>query len=65
MFRTRRGWRSLDLARDAAAAWNEILAGRAGRTGNSLRKLVADEFIHHGVLPSQVLDRLTDQPVAG
>jgi hypothetical protein len=54
----------LDLARDTAAAWDEILAGRLGRTRASLRVLIIAAFTRHGVLPSQVLDRLTDQPVA-
>ncbi|MDQ3342975.1 MAG: hypothetical protein M3524_05320, partial [Actinomycetota bacterium] len=52
------------LARDAADAWDGILAGRAGRTGSSLRTLVHDALARHGALPTQVMDRLTDQPVS-
>lgn len=51
------------IARDAATAWREIIAGRAGRTGDSLRTLVADALARHSVLASQVLDRLTQSQV--
>ena len=53
-----------DLARDTAEAWDEILAGRAGQSGPGLRELVAAALVQHSVLPSQVLDRLTLQPVS-
>jgi hypothetical protein len=53
-----------DLARDAAQAWDEILAGRAGHSGAALRELVTAALARHSVLPSQVLDRLTPEPVA-
>ncbi len=45
-----------DLARDAAQAWDEILAGRAGHSGTALRELVTAALARHSVLPSQVLD---------
>ena len=53
-----------DLARDTAEAWDEILAGRAGHSGPALRELIAAALARHSVLPSQVLDRLTLQPVS-
>ena len=46
-------------------AWEGILAARAGRSGDSLRTLVAGAFARHAILPPHVLDRLTDHPVAG
>ena len=52
------------LAEDAAAAWDDILAGLAGRSGASLRRLIADALARYSVLPTQVADRLTLQPVA-
>jgi hypothetical protein len=55
----------LALAADAAAAWAQILAGRAGRSGDSLRALVAEAFAEHSVLAPQVLERLTEQRIAG
>jgi len=53
----------LTLAHDADAAWKDILAGRAGQAGDDLRALVAAAFTTRGVLPTQVLDRLTDHPI--
>ena len=53
-----------DLALDAAEAWDEVLASRAGHSGAALRELVAAALARHSVLPSQVLDRLTLQPVS-
>jgi hypothetical protein len=44
-------------------AWDEILASRAGHSGAGLRDLIAAALARHFVLPSQVLDRLTFQPV--
>jgi hypothetical protein len=52
------------LARDTAAAWDDILAGRAGRQGRSLKALVQNAMERHGVLPAQVLDRLTEHRVS-
>jgi hypothetical protein len=51
------------IARDTAAAWEEILAGRAGREGAALRLLVETALARRGVLATQVLDRLTRQRV--
>ena len=52
------------LARDAAEAWDEILAGRAGHSSAELRELTAAALARSSALPSQVADRLTLQPVA-
>ena len=52
------------LAEDAAAAWDDILAGVAGQPGAALRRLVAGALARYSVLPTQVTDRLTLQPVA-
>jgi hypothetical protein len=54
----------LELARDTAAAWDAVLAGREGRDDAALKDLVGSVFDRHGVLPSQVAERLTSQPVA-
>lgn len=53
------------LASDAATAWEQILAGRAGRSRAGLQALVIDAFADHAVLAPQVLERLTEQRVAG
>jgi hypothetical protein len=53
-----------DLAHDAVDAWADILAGRAGQTLDSLRVMISAAFLRHSVLPTQVRDRLTQQPVA-
>jgi hypothetical protein len=53
-----------DLARDTTEAWDEILVSRAGHSGAALRELIAVALARHSVLPSQVLDRLTLQPVS-
>ena len=52
------------LGSDVAKAWDEILATRAGHSGSALRDLVATALARCFVLPSQVLDRLTLQPVS-
>lgn len=52
-----------ELARDAKQAWEDILAGRAGRGGADLRTLVDAALTRHGVLPSHVRDRLTQTPL--
>jgi hypothetical protein len=52
-----------ELAEETAAAWDDILAGRTGHSGERLRTLVTAALARHAVLPSQVLDRLTRQPV--
>jgi hypothetical protein len=52
------------LAEDAATAWDDILAGLAGQSGASLRRLITGALGRYSVLPTQVTDRLTLQPVA-
>lgn len=54
----------LSLARDAVAAWDDILAGKPGREGPALRDLVHRALSRHWILPTQVMDRLTSQPVS-
>ena len=54
-----------DLARDTKQAWDDILAGRAGGGAVELRTLVHTAFARHGVLPSDVRDRLTETSVRG
>jgi hypothetical protein len=53
-----------DLASDAADAWDEILTLQPGHTGPGLRELIAAALARHGAMPSQVLDRLTLEPVS-
>jgi len=52
------------LAEDAAAVWDDILACLDGQSSASLRRLIADALTRYSVLPTQVADRLTLQPVA-
>lgn len=54
-----------DLGSDVTAAWAQILSRKAGRSGNDLQQLVAEVLANHGTLPSQVLERLTQDPVGG
>lgn len=53
-----------ELALDVASAWDELLTKSAHRTLPQLRQLVADTFNARGVLPSQLHERLTHDPVA-
>lgn len=53
-----------EMAFDVASAWEELLAKSAHRTLHQLRELVADTFNAHGVLPSQIHERLTRNLVA-
>ncbi len=52
-----------EIAHDADSAWSDLLAKSSGRTEAQLRELVADTFNSRGILPSQVHDRLTRDPV--
>jgi peptidyl-tRNA hydrolase len=54
----------LTLARDVTQAWDEILAAKDGRTYSELSDLVRQTMAGHGLLPSQVLEALTFDPVA-
>lgn len=48
---------------DAARAWSRILMTRKGHTGRDLEALVRKVMAEHQVLPTQVYERLTAQPV--
>jgi hypothetical protein len=52
------------LAVDVESAWDELLANSAHRTLPQLRQLVADTFNARGVMPSQIHERLTHDPIA-
>ena len=54
----------LELANDAQSAWDELLAKSATLPPPELRRLVTDTLESRGLLPSQVHDRLTHDPVA-
>lgn len=51
------------LANDVAQAWSEILATKHGRTPSELADLVRQTMFGHGVLPTQVRETLTYDPV--
>ncbi|WP_028569025.1 hypothetical protein [Salinispora tropica] len=53
----------LGLAEAAARAWGDLMAQRPGLDDNQLRALVAGHFSQEGLLPEQVRDRLTANPV--
>lgn len=55
--------RILDLAEDVEAAWKDMIGNAAGRKSSEVRELVAGALSSRGILPSQVLERLTDEPV--
>ena len=52
------------LAKDVVQAWGEILAAKAGRTPAELSDLVRQTMSGHGLLPTQVRERLTFDPIA-
>lgn len=54
-----------EVAYDLGAAWIEMLAKTVGRGLPQLRELVADVLSSRGVLPSQLLDRLTQDQISG
>ncbi|WP_432927735.1 DEAD/DEAH box helicase [Microbispora sp. CA-135349] len=54
----------LQMARDVANAWQAMLANRTGRDKSDLLRMVAKILSQYGVLPSQVLDRLTEHPIS-
>jgi hypothetical protein len=53
-----------ELAADVGSAWDELLTKSAHRTLPQLRQIVADTFSTHGVLASQIHERLTRDPIA-
>lgn len=52
-----------EIAYDVESAWSHLLARQAGLTQVQLRDLVAATLRQRGVLPSQVLERLTREPI--
>ena len=54
----------LTLAKDVVQAWSEILAAKDGRTPSELSDLVRQTMSGHGLLPTQVRETLTYDPVA-
>lgn len=54
----------LELARDATAAWAEVLAGSPGGSVDGVRALARAALARHGLMPTDVIERLTGQPVA-
>lgn len=53
-----------EMASDVVSAWKELLPKVGQMDLDQLRELVADTFNAHGVLPSQIHERLTHDPVA-
>lgn len=53
----------LALAREVDYAWTDLIGKRAGQDIDGFKRLVANVFTRHGILPSQVRDRLTEHPV--
>ncbi len=54
-----------ELALDVASVWDELLTkSTTAWTLPQLRQLVAEKFSSRGVLPSQIHERLTRDPVA-
>lgn len=54
-----------ELAYDARATWEDLLAIRAGNTAEELREVVATTLLRYGLLPTQIRERLTATPVSG
>lgn len=54
----------IEIGNDARSAWDDMLAGRAGKSLPDLKKLVTASLARYGVMPTQVRERLTDQPIA-
>lgn len=53
------------LSSDARDAWIALLLRHKGHEGDDLRELIRTVFGEHRCLPSQVLQRLTLEPVSG
>lgn len=53
------------LAHDAREAWSQLMVRKAGHEGDDLAVLVRRVFAERRCLPSQVLERLTPEPVSG
>lgn len=54
----------MHVARAVAEAWNELLGRRKSLDEASLRRVVLECFNGFGVLPSQIVDQLTENPAA-
>jgi hypothetical protein len=52
-----------DIAYDVEAAWEELLTKSAGRDPEAMRSLVGQAFYARGVLPTQLHERLTFDPI--
>lgn len=55
----------LDIAHDAVRAWKALRASTVGVQGEERRTVVARIMWEHRVLPTQVRERLTAEPVRG
>lgn len=53
----------LDVAHDAARAWNALRGATSGVQGDELRERVGTVLWQHRVLPTQVRERLTKDPI--
>ena len=54
----------LSVAEAVVSAWEDLLGRRQSLDEASLRKVVLECFRSHGVLPSQVVDQLTENPAS-
>lgn len=54
-----------EIAYDVEAAWEELLTKAPGRQPTEARDLVASVLASRGILPTQLRDRLTQDPVNG
>ncbi|MBF4609390.1 DEAD/DEAH box helicase family protein [Curtobacterium sp. VKM Ac-1393] len=54
----------MTLGKDVVQAWSEILASKDGRTPSQLSDLVRETMSGHGLLPTQVREGFTSDPVA-
>jgi len=55
----------LDIAHDAVRAWKELRGAAAGIDGRGQHGAIAQVLWQHRVLPTQVRDRLTSDPIRG
>ncbi|SDV00863.1 DEAD/DEAH box helicase [Microlunatus sagamiharensis] len=55
----------LDIAHDADRAWKELRGIAPGATGEDWRQAVSEVLWQHRVLPTQVRERLTRDPIRG
>lgn len=53
-----------EIAFDVGAAWESLLTRKANQTASELCEMVTTEFRSRGILPTQVHERLTREPVA-